>query len=237
MSITGSAKNRLPPLPILFSWHLNTIVSHSGLFDFSFYLLTTIYISGLNFTITCIFLSNNIVCQTLITYPFTNQSVVLELSALTLLISIDSISEHLAYKHWADGGIVTIVTLFHLYASPSSTREGAGMGKTFNSCLNEHQIDCSKSPYEVDNNWFYRERFSKVWNSIMKDRSFFTFKEDIFPLQLFPWFQRLVVLIFLSLSSPVTRLQSAQWHHIHTHTHETAAGCMWLTASTIWHWK
>ena len=63
------------------------------------------------------------------TPPFTNQSIVLELSALTLLISIDSISEHLAYKHWADGGIVTIVTLFHLYASPSSTREGAGMGK------------------------------------------------------------------------------------------------------------
>ena len=51
------------------------------------------------------------------TPPFTNQPVVLELSALTLLISIDSISEHLAYKHWADGGVVTIVTLFHLRIS------------------------------------------------------------------------------------------------------------------------
>ena len=112
------------------------------------------------------------------------------------------------------------------YASPSSTREGAGMGKTFNSCLNEHQIDCSTSPYEVDSNWFCRERFSKVWNTITKDRPFFAFKEDIFPLQLFPWFQRLVVLIFLSLSSAVTRLQSAQWHHTHTHTH--TCHCSWL---------
>ena len=64
------------------------------------------------------------------TPPFTNQPVVLELSALTLLISIDSISEHLAYKHWADGGVVTIVTLFHLRISLfNQTREGAGMGK------------------------------------------------------------------------------------------------------------
>ena len=51
------------------------------------------------------------------TPPFTNQFVVLELSALTLLISIDSIFEHLAYKHWADGVVVTIVTLFHLRIS------------------------------------------------------------------------------------------------------------------------
>ena len=80
------------------------------------------------------------------TPPFTNQFVVLELSALTLLISIDSIFEHLAYKHWADGVVVTIVTLFHLRISLfNQTREGSGMGKTFNSCLNEHQI-------EVDNN-------------------------------------------------------------------------------------
>ena len=88
------------------------------------------------------------------TPPFTNQPIDFELSALTLLISIDSISEHLAYKHWADGGVVTIVTLFHLYASPSSTRPGRAQewGKTFNSCLNEHQIDCSTSPYEVDSN-------------------------------------------------------------------------------------
>ena len=64
------------------------------------------------------------------TPPFTNQPIDFELSALTLLISIDSISEHLAYKHWADGGVVTIVTLFHLRISLfNQTREGTGMGK------------------------------------------------------------------------------------------------------------
>ena len=88
------------------------------------------------------------------TPPFTNQPIDFELSALTLLISIDSISEHLAYKHWADGGVVTIVTLFHLRISLFNQR-GRRMqewGKTFNSYLNEHQIDFSTSPYEVDSN-------------------------------------------------------------------------------------